>query len=111
MGNVPFDHLILYNDTRIFSFAFMFSPIYLTVYMSPPPPHGMAQWEFRVYTTFQFSDLSSDLVQCLDDDLHIMAVQLICDGNCYFTAKSNKYICIFIYVHTLAHNFVTVYPI
>ena len=62
--------------------------------------------------TFQFFlDLSWDLVQCLDDDLHIMVVQLIFDGNCYFTTKSNKYICIFIYVHTLAHNFVTIYLI
>ena len=33
-----------------------------------PLPHGMAQW------VFSFSDFSWDLVQYLDDDLHILVV-------------------------------------
>ena len=82
-----------------------------TVYMPPPPPMQWYSGNSGSTRHFSFSDLSWDLIQCLDDDLHIMTVQLICDENFYFTAKSNKFICIFIYVHTLAHNFVTIYPI
>ena len=78
----------------------------------PPPTHPWnGSGNSGSTQHFSFSDLSWDLVQCLDDDLNIMTVQLICDGNCYFTAKSNKYICVFIYVHTLAHNLVAIYPI
>ena len=94
--------------TWIFYIAFIFSPIYLRLPgHAPPHPHGKVGIRFsKIFWLLAFEHLTQEIldkVQDLHVDLHLLAVNLICEGQCtnWFTLQFYKDV--FFCIHVMAN--------